>query len=247
MNDLVKQGERIDDLQYKEYKIIQNPEHFCFGVDAVLLANFSKVKKDSIVVDFGTGCGIIPVLLAAKTGAKKIIGIEIQEYMADMATRSTILNNIEDKVTIVNDDLINWDKYLQASSCDVVTCNPPYKNKGSGIINHLDSKAISRHELTCTLEEIIKNASKLLNFGGKLCMIHRPHRLADIICQMRKYKIEPKRLQFVYPSYNKPPSMVLIEGARGGNVELKVQEPLFIFDENGEYTEEINKIYDRGI
>ncbi len=246
MEDLLKQNERIDDLQYKGYRIIQNPNEFCFGVDAVLLANFPKVKRGDVAVDFGTGTGIIPILLCAKTQVQKVIGIEIQEYMADMANRSAILNGISDKTIIINDDLKNWKNYLLPSSCDIITCNPPYKDKGSAVISLKDSIAIARHELMCDLEDIISNASKLLKFNGKLCMVHRPQRLVDIICLMRKYKIEPKRIRFIYPNKNKPPSIILIEGARSGNAELRVLEPLFIYDEDGNYSKEIDCIYDRG-
>ena len=246
MKHLLKIDERIDDLQYKGFKLIQNPKEFCFGVDAVLLANFPIIKKDDIVVDFGTGSGIIPMLICAKTEASHVTGIEIQEYLSDMAKRSVILNNICDKVTIINDDLKNWADYLKPSSCDIITCNPPYKDKGTGIINPKNGKAIARHEITCNLEDVICNASKLLKFNGKLCMIHRPQRIADIICIMRKYKIEPKRLKFVYPDRFKAPSMILIEGAMGGRAEMRVLEPLFIYDDNGSYSKEINMIYDRG-
>lgn len=245
-NNLLKQGERIDDLQYKGFKIIQNPNEFCFGVDAVLLTNFSTVKKGNIVLDFGSGTGIIPILIAAKTQAKHITGVEIQPYLADMASRSVILNNISDKVTIINKDLKNASQYLKLSSFDIITCNPPYKHSGSGIINPDDNKALARHEIACNLEDIISQAEKLLKFGGKLCMIHRPHRLADIICLMRNYKIEPKRLRFVHSNQNKPSCMVLIEGSRSGGAELKVLKPLVIFDEYGNYSKEIDEIYDRG-
>lgn len=246
MNELLKPGERIDDLQYKGFMLIQNPKEFCFGVDAVLLANFPKVKKGAKVLDLGTGTGIIPVLIAAKTGAKQIEGIEIQPYLAEMAQRSVKLNKIEDRVKIINEDLKNSINFLPLGSYDIITCNPPYKDRGTGIVNPEDGKAIARHEIKCTLEDTISVSSKLLNFGGKLCMIHRPHRLADIICLMRKYSIEPKRLRFIYPKKDKPPSMILIEGARGGNPELKVMEPLFVFDESGDYSKEIYEIYDRG-
>lgn len=247
MNEnLLKDGERIDDLQYKGFKIIQNPKEFCFGIDAVLLSNFVKVKSGSNVLDLGTGTGIIPILIAAKTKAKYITGVEIQPYMAEMATRSIRLNNLQEKVKIINEDLKKLIGILTLASYDIITCNPPYKDNGTGIINLEDSKAIARHEIKCNLEDIIFAASKLLNFGGKLCMVHRPHRLVELICLMKKYNIEPKRIRFVHSNKNKPPSMVLIEGAKSGNPELRVSEPLFVFDENGEYTEEINKIYDRG-
>lgn len=245
MEDLIKENERVDDLQFKGFKIIQNPNEFCFGVDAVLLSNFAKVKKDSLVLDLGTGTGIIPILIAAKTEAKEIIGVEIQPYLSEMASRSVKLNKIENRVSIMNQDLKNLRDILPLSNFDIITCNPPYKDKGTGIVNPEDGKAIARHEIKCELEDIISIASSLLKFNGKLCLIHRPHRLADIICLMRKYKIEPKRLRMIYPNKNKAPSMILIEGARSGNPELRVLEPLFIFAEDGNYSEEIERIYDR--
>lgn len=241
--DLLKPGERIDDLQYKGLKIIQNPKEFCFGIDAVLLANFPNVKKGDMILDLGTGTGIIPILLSAKTEAKHITGIEIQPYLAEMAQRSVKLNNIEEKVTIINEDLKNATNFLPLSSYDIITCNPPYKTNQTGLINSSCSKAIARHEIKCCLEDIIKISGKLLKVGGKLCMIHRPNRLPDIICLMRKYKIEPKKLRFVYPKKNKPPSMILIEGARYGGVEFTVQKPLFIYEDDGNYCKEINEIY----
>lgn len=247
MNDyLLNKDERIDDLQYKGYRIIQNPKEFCFGVDAVLLANFPLIKKDSLVLDLGSGTGIIPVLLAAKTNAKHITGVEIQSYLAEMSQRSVKLNNLENKINIINEDLKNAKNFLPLSGFDIITCNPPYKDKGTGIVNLKDNKAISRHEIMCTLEDIISISSSLLKFNGKLCLVHRPHRLADIICIMRKYSIEPKRLRLIYSKKDSPSSMILIEGARSGKAELRVMEPLFIFDENGNYSEEINKIYCRG-
>lgn len=245
-HELLKPGERIDDLQYKGFMLIQNPDEFCFGVDAVLLANFPKVKKDAKVLDLGTGTGIIPVLIAAKTEAKQIEGIEIQTYLADMAQRSVKLNKIEDKVKIINEDLKKSINFLERGSYDLITCNPPYKDKGTGVINPEDGKAIARHEIKCTLEDIVSVSSKLLNFGGKFCIIHRPHRLVDIICLMRKYLIEPKRLRFIHPKQDKPPTMILIEGTRGGKSELRVIEPLFVLDKSGDYSKEIYKIYDRG-
>jgi tRNA1Val (adenine37-N6)-methyltransferase len=247
MHELIKPGERVDDLQYKGYKIIQNPDEFCFGTDAVLLANFAQIKKGSKVLDLGTGTGIIPILIEAKTDALHITGVEILPNMADMAKRSILLNKIEDKVTIINENIINAKSFLPLSSFDIITCNPPYKDKGRGSINPEDSKAIARHEIKCTLEDIISISRSLLKFGGKLCMIHRPQRLSDIICLMRKYNIEPKRIRLIYPNKSKPASLVLIEGSRSGKPELRVLGPLFVFDELGNYSEEINQIYDRGM
>lgn len=240
-------NERIDDLQYKGLKIIQNVDSFCFGVDAVLLANFADVKKNDNVIDFGTGTGIIPILLSGKTKAEKIVGIEIQNKMAEMANRSVSLNNLNDRVEIINGDIKKCGEYFKHSTFNVVVSNPPYMKPGGGIINSSDTKAISRHEILCTLEDIIKNSSSLLTQGGQLAMVHRPERLVDIIFLMRTYKIEPKYIRFVHPSPYKKANLLLIKGTKGGNPELKMMKPLYVYDENGSYSKEINEIYCREV
>lgn len=241
----LKEKERIDDLQLHGMRLIQNTEAFRFGVDAVLLAYFADVKSGHKVLDIGTGTGIIPVLLAGKTKAKSIVGLEIQEGMAEMAARSVELNSLQHRVSIVQGDIKEYGQYFGKASFDVVVSNPPYTNKGCGLVNPHDSKAISRHELLCTLEDVVGSAAALLVPGGQLAMVHRPERLADIICCMRSCGIEPKYLRFIHPKPYKKPSMILIKGTRGGNPELKVMEPLYVYDENGNYSEEINKIYGR--
>ncbi|WHH57066.1 tRNA1(Val) (adenine(37)-N6)-methyltransferase [Petroclostridium sp. X23] len=243
---VINEWERIDDLQYRGLKIIQDTRGFCFGLDAVLLANFSQVKKGSTILDMGTGTGIIPILIAGKTDAKKVVGLEIQQHMAEMSSRSIVLNRLEDRVQIIQGDLRNAVALFGASAFDVVTCNPPYMNSGGGLVNPHDAKAISRHEIACTLEDVISVSSKLLKTGGKLNMVHRPDRLVDIVWLMRYYKIEPKRLRFIHPSYHKRANLILIEGARGGNPQLKMMEPLYVYDDQGEYSREINEIYNRG-
>lgn len=236
----LKKNERIDDLQYKGLKIIQNTSGFCFGIDAVLLANFAKgMKRADTVVDLCTGTGIIAVLLCGKTNAKNIIGVEIQEEYAEMANRSVMLNNIQDRVKILNKDLNKLSEEVQAASVDAVTVNPPYKKVGSGIINDADSMTIARHEVSCTLEDVIKESSRLLKSGGTFYMVHRPERLVDIFCLMRNYKIEPKRVMFVHPTVNKAPNIVLIEGSKNGGSFLKFENPLYVYDEDGNYTNEL--------
>lgn len=241
----LKGNERIDDLQLNGLKLIQKPEAFCFGVDAVLLSYFADVKKDQKVLDIGTGTGIIPVLLAGKTKAKAIVGLEIQEDMAEMASRSIRLNNLEERVSIVNGDVKEYRRYFGKSSFDVVVSNPPYTNKGCGLVNPRDSKAISRHEILCSLDDVVEAAASMLVPGGQLAVVHRPERLADIIYSMRNCGIEPKYLRMVHPKPYKKPTMILIKGNRGGNPELKVLEPLYVYNENGTYSEEINRIYGR--
>jgi len=243
----IKQNERIDDLQIKGLKIIQNVEGFCFGVDAVLLANFSQVKKGQRVIDLGTGTGIIPILIAGKTQAKEVIGLEIQDEVAEMAHRSVMLNDLSHKVKIINDDIKNAVSLFGRESFDVVTTNPPYKHCGSGIVNPEDKKAISRHEIKCTLEDVISASAMLLKDGGRFYMVHRPERIVDIIYLMRQYRLEPKRLRFVHPYPAKKPNLLLIEGLKHGNAFLNFMDPLYIYDNDGNYTKEIDDIYGRDV
>lgn len=240
----LKNNERIDDLQFKDLKIIQNSQGFCFGIDAILLSDFARdMKKSELVVDLCTGTGVIPILLAGKTEAKKIIGVEIQEECADMAKRSVALNNLENRVEIINVDLKLLKNVIPSATVDVVTVNPPYMKKGTGVINEKNAIIISKHEVSCTLEDVIKEAARLLKFNGEFYMIHKSERIADVFCTMRKYKIEPKRVRFVYPQVDKPSNLVLVEGTRSGKEFLKHEKPLIVYKENKEYTDEIYKIY----
>lgn len=239
----LKQGERLDELQRNHYKIIQNPEKFCFGMDAVLLSGFARVKAGARVLDLGTGTGIIPILLEAKTEAAHLTGLEIQPESADMARRSVALNGLEKKIDIVRGDIKEADKIFEAASFDVITCNPPYMIGHHGLQNIQDSKAIARHEILCTLEDVIRVSGKLLRPGGNLFLVHRPFRLSEIIVTLTKYRIEPKRMQMVYPYADKEPNMVLLEANRGGNPRMKVEKPLIVYKEQNVYTEEIYDIY----
>ena len=239
----LKEGERLDDLQRNGYKIIQSPEKFCFGMDAVLLSGFASAPEGGRVLDLGTGTGIIPILMAAKTDAKELIGLEIQEESADMAQRSVIYNDLQDRVRIVQGDIKEAGQLFDAASFDVVTCNPPYMIGGHGLKNPEGPKAIARHEVLCDLEDVVRAAAKCLKSGGKFYMVHRPFRLAEIMVLMHEYKVEPKRMQLVYPYADKEPSMVLIEGARGGRSRITVEKPLIIYESPGKYTQEIYDIY----
>lgn len=236
-------AERIDDLQIKGYRLIQNPELFCFGVDAVLLSSFAKAKDTDKVIDLGCGNGIIPILMAAKTDAKRIVGLEIQDESAKLATRSVELNELSDRISIVKGDIKEASSIFGASSFQVVTTNPPYMNENHGLVNDYSAKAIARHELLCNLEDIIRESARLLVPSGRLYMIHRPHRLEDILVLMREYHIEPKHLRFVHPYVDKEPTMVLIEGLRGGKPSMKIDPPLIIYEDVNKYTKEINDIY----
>lgn len=236
-------NERIDDLQRNNYKIIQDPERFCFGMDAVLLSGFAKAKEGDRVIDLGTGTGIIPILMEAKTEASDFTGLEIQPESADMAQRSVELNHLESKIRIVTGDIKEASSLFGAATFDVVTSNPPYMTEHHGITNEKSPKAIARHELLCTLEDVISQAAKLLRPGGSFYMVHRPFRLVDIMVLMREYHLEPKRMKLVYPYIDKDPNMVLIEGLRGGRPRLTVEKPLIVYKEPGVYTDEIYDIY----
>ena len=239
----LKENERIDDLQRNHYRIIQDSRRFCFGMDAVLLSGFAKAKEGDQVLDLGTGTGIIPILMEAKTKAEHLTGLEIQPDSADMARRSVKLNRLEKKIDIVTGDIKEADSLFGAASFDVVTCNPPYMTEHHGITNPHSPKAIARHELLCTLEDVIRVSSRLLKPGGNFFMVHRPFRLADIIVLLRQYKLEPKRMKLVYPFVDKEPNMVLIEANRGGRAAMTVEKPLIVYKEQGVYTDEIYDIY----
>ncbi len=275
---ILNENERLDDLEFNNLKIIQNKEGFCFGIDSVLASNFaSEVKRGSVGVDLGTGTGIISILLASKTNLAKIFGIEIQKEIADMAKRSVELNNLQDKIEILNlnikdilkekceEDGLNKEKNtelknikvngpkkiekeffyekLKKDSFDFVVTNPPYKKLETGKTNENEYKYVSRHEVEATLEDFIKVSKYLLKDKGAIYMVHRPDRLVDIIELMRKYKLEPKKIRFVYSSIEKPPTLVLIKGIKNANAFLKTEKPLIIYGKDGNYTEEIYKIY----
>ena len=241
--DILKEHERIDDLQRNGYKIIQDPCRFCFGMDAVLLSGFARADKGDQVLDLGTGTGIIPILMEAKTEASHLIGLEIQEESADMARRSVALNGLEKKIDIVTGDIRQADKLFGKSTMDVVTSNPPYMIGQYGLKNPDSEKAIARHEVLCTLEDVVKAAAALLKPGGNFFMVHRPFRLTEIMTCLSKYKLEPKRMRLVYPFVDKEPNMVLIEANRGGRSRLTVEKPLIVYKEQGVYTDEIYEVY----
>ena len=242
-SNLLKQGERLDDLQLGGLGLIQDPDKFCFGVDAVLLSDFAKVRQGETVLDMGTGNGIIPVLLAGKTEGKHFTGLEIQADTAEMAQRSVRYNHLEDRVEIVTGDIKEAATIFKPAFFDVITTNPPYMLAEHGLRNPDDRKAIARHEVLCTLDDILRETAKMLVPGGRFYMVHRPFRLAEIMSKMVEYKIEPKRMQLVYPFVDKEPNMVLIEGLRGGKSRLTVEKPLIVYKEQGVYTDEIYDIY----
>mgnify|MGYP001297216277 FL=1 len=237
------EDERIDDLQRNGYRIIQKKKGFCFGMDAVLLSGFAQVKEGEVAVDLGTGTGIIPILLEAKTKGKHFTGLEIQEEVAEMAGRSVRLNHLEDRVDIVRGDIKEASRLFGKASFDVVTSNPPYMNDNHGLKNPDLPKAIARHEVFCTLDDVCREASLLLKTGGRFYMVHRPHRLAEIITALKTYKLEPKRMKLVHPFADKDANMVLIEAVRGGKSMMKVEAPIIVYQEPGVYTQEIYDVY----
>ena len=236
-------GERIDELQRNGYRIIQNPERFCFGMDAVLLSGFARAKKQERCLDLGCGNGIIPILMEAKTEGKHFTGLEIQPESADMAKRSVALNGLQDRIDIVEGDIKDASKIFGASSFHVVTTNPPYMTAQHGLTNLYEAKTIARHEVLCNLEDIIRESARLLMPGGRFYMVHRPFRLAEIISLMVQYRMEPKRMRLVYPYVDREPNMVLIEGLRGGKSRMTVEKPLIVYKEPGKYTDEIYDVY----
>ena len=239
----LKEGERLDDLQRNGFQIIQNPSKFCFGMDAVLLSGFAKVKEGERALDLGTGTGIIPILLRGKTKGRDFTGLEIQEESADMARRSVALNDLTDSVSIVSGDIKEAASLFGAASFDVVTCNPPYMTNRHGLQNPELPKAIARHEILCSFEDVAREAAKVLRPGGRFYLVHRPFRLAEIIMTLGRYRLEPKRMRLVYPYVDRDPNMVLLEASRGGRSGMTVEKPLIVYKEPGVYMDEIYEIY----
>lgn len=242
----LKENERIDDLELNGLKIIQNKNGFCFGMDSVLLSDFAKeIKKNSTILDMGTGTGILGILLSAKTQDTKITGIEIQPEVAEMARRSVKLNHLEERINIVCEDVKKLKEIYEAGSFDAIVTNPPYKKKGTGGMNENEAKLISRHEITANLEDFISIASYLLKDQGSIYMVHRPERLADMMVNLRKYKLEPKNIKFVHPKQAKEPNLILVKATKNARPFLKVEKPIYIYDLQGNYTKDILKIYNK--
>ena len=241
-DSLVRPGERVDDLQ-NGYYVIQNPQKFCFGMDAVLLSGFAKIKKDEHVLDMGTGTGIIPVLLKAKTPGGHFTGLEIQEECAELAQRSVAYNGLEQDIDIVCGDIKEAAEIFGAASFHAVTSNPPYMIGEHGLKNDNEAKYIARHEVYCTLQDVVEQSAKLLKDKGRFYMVHRPFRLPEIMCEMCRAKLEPKRMRLVYSRVDKEPSMVLIEGMKNGRPRMQVEAPLIVYEQDGSYTEEVLAMY----
>lgn len=239
----LKENERLDELQRNGYQIIQNPEKFCFGMDAVLLTGFARAKEGDRLLDLGTGTGIIPLLMEAKYHCGYLAGLEIQAESADMAARSVLLNDLQDKIEIIAGDIKEADSFFPSASFDCITCNPPYMPGQHGLVNPSAPKAIARHEILCTFEDVARQAAKLLKPGGHFFLVHRPFRLAEIMVTLVRHRLEPKRLQLVYPYTDREPNMVLLESVRGGKAGMKAEKPLIVYQEPGVYTAEIGEVY----
>lgn len=237
-------NERIDDLMRDGLKLIQNTDIFCFGMDAVLLSTYAKAGKNDRVLDLGTGNGIIPMLMQSKNPGSTYTALEIQENSADLAIRNVELNNLSDRISVVKGDIKEASRLFGEASFNVVTSNPPYMNENHGIVNPDSAKAIARHEILCSLEDVVREAGRCLKSKGKMYMVHRPNRLVDIFDTMRRHHLEPKRMRLVYPYVNKAANMVLIEAVKGGNSQLIVEEPLIVYKEDGTYTDALLKMYE---
>lgn len=243
----LKENERLDDLQRCGYRIIQNPQEFCFGMDAVLLTDFAHAGAEDILLDLGTGTGIIPLLMQAKYHCARIVGLEIQADSADMAARSVELNGLSGRIEIVKGDIREADRRFPSAFFDCVICNPPYMAGRHGIVNPDAPKAIARHEILCTFEDVAAQTAKLLKPGGQFFLVHRPFRLAEILVTLGRHRLEPKRMRLVYPYVDREPNLVLVEAVQGGRPQMKVEKPLIVFREPGVYTPEVREIYNNAV
>ena len=240
---LIRPGERLDDLQRGGLVIMQDPERFCFGMDAVLLSDFAQAAAGGRVLDLGTGTGILPLLMSAKTEASHFDALEIQHESADLASRNVRLNDLTDRITIIEGDLREADAFLAPASYDVITCNPPYRKAGEGVVNPEGASAIARHEILCTFEDVARVSEKLLKPGGHFFAVHRPQRLPELFSALTAHRLEPKRMRLCYPRIDRAPDLVLLECVRGGRPRLAVEKPLIIWKEDGTYTDEVKEVY----
>ncbi len=251
-NIFLGKNERIDDLNIDGLKVIQNKEYFLFGMDSVLLTGFVKgVKSSDTIVDLGTGSMVMPIILSAKTKARKIVGVELQDEMYDLAVRNISLNKLEDRLSVIKEDILNVGQVISKVQTvvgmdlvDVVISNPPYKQIGTGTTNTNSVKYIARHEEKCKLEDIFKLGARLLRSKGKMYIVHKPERIADLICMARVFNLEAKRIRFMQPKIDKSASLVLIEYIKDGGVEARIENVLIEYDDNGNYTKDILDIYE---
>ena len=242
-NSLLQDGERLDDLQREGYYLIQNPSRFCFGMDAVLLGAFAITRQGEKILDLCSGNGIVPMLLCARNKTISVTGLEIDEYAVDMARRSALYNGLTQRTAFIQGDIREARDFISPASFHAVTVNPPYMKGGSGLINPSDVLASARHEILCNLDDVTAAASYALKSSGRLYMVHRPGRLAEIIQSLSRHHLEVKRMQLVYPYIDKEPNMVLLEARKGGNPGMVVEKPLIVYQEPGVYTAEVLELY----
>jgi tRNA1Val (adenine37-N6)-methyltransferase len=242
--DILEAGERLDDLQRDGLKLIQNPDKFCFGIDAVLLSFFAVINVKDTVLDLCSGNGVIPILLAGKGKGKHFTGLEIREDAVSMANRSILYNRLQEKVTMHRGDVKEASAFFKPSSFDVITCNPPYMIANHGMTNDNEAKMTARHEILCNLDDVLCASKEILKSGGHFFMVHRPFRLAEIMSKMVEYRLEPKRLRLVFPYADKEPNMILIEGVKEGNSRVRVEKPLVVYEAKGIYTKEVRDLYE---
>ena len=234
---------RLDELGRKGYRILQDPDAFCFGIDAVLLADFAAVRKTDRVLDLGTGNGILPLLLNARDKGREIVGLELQEPAAELARRNFALNGAEGRLQAVSGDIREASSLFGKASFDAVITNPPYQETGRGVINPASAKSVARHEIACKLEDVLREAAAVLKLHGRFFMVHRPKRLTEILGGMENAGIAPRTVRFVHSHAGDPASLLLVSGVRGGGKELRVLPPLILYGEDGGYTPEVYRIY----
>lgn len=244
MDVMLNENERLDDLEYKGLRLIQDKNGYCFTSDAVLLANMVRAGKNDVVVDFGCGNGVVAILVAGKTTAKSVVGIEMQECAYELAVRNVELNAMQDRIRLINDDIINADRVLGKESVSVVVCNPPYFEKDSGQKRVSESVALSRHESTCNLDDIVTKASEVLKYGGKLWMIHKCERMAEVLTSMSNHNLEPKKVTLIYPKANKIPDTFVVEGKKSSASGMKI-DSIVVYDQEGNMTEQAKRLYNK--
>lgn len=235
--------EKLVDLQRNGLKMVEDSDKFRFGTDAVFLSGWAEVKKGERVLDMGTGTGILPLLLSAKTEAGQIVGIEVQQECAELAARNVTLNGLDDRITVVNGDLKDSVNLFGKASFDVVVSNPPYMTGGHGLINPQNAKAIARHEVLCSFADVAEQAAAVLKPGGRFYLVHRPFRLPEIITTLVEFGLEPKRLRMVHSYVDKEPNMMLLGCVKGGKPRIQVEKPLIVWEKPGKYTEEVVNAY----
>lgn len=247
MDRWVRDGERIDEIGFGNLRLLQKPEDFCYGIDAVLLATFAEIKKGARVIDLGTGTGVIPLILSHRTEASEIVGVEVQQDSWERGLRNVQLNGLNERIRMIHSDVkhLVQETTVSQESFDTVLTNPPYMKSNGGLKNKENSRTIARHETTAVLSDFIAGAALLLKDHGDFYMVHRPNRLVDICVLCRQYRLEPKKLRLVSPKKDTAPNILLVHCVKHGRPELKLMDPLYVYQEDGSYTDEIMQLYER--